>query len=35
MGASGMEISTIGIDLAKEVFQIHAVDARGNVVLKK
>ena len=30
-----MEISTIGIDLAKEVFQIHAVDARGNVVLKK
>jgi len=30
-----MEINTIGIDLAKEVFQVHAVDARGHVVLKK
>jgi len=30
-----MEINTIGIDLAKEVFQVHAVDTRGHVVLKK
>jgi hypothetical protein len=25
-----MKITTIGIDLAKEVFQIHGVDAQGN-----
>ncbi|MEY2343373.1 IS110 family transposase [Acidithiobacillus sp. IBUN Pt1247-S3] len=30
-----MEISTIGIDLAKNVFQIHAVDSHGKVVLRK
>jgi transposase len=30
-----MEISTIGLDLAKNVFQIHAVDATGNVVIRK
>lgn len=30
-----MEISTIGIDLAKESFQIHAVDERGKTVIKK
>ena len=30
-----MEISTIGIDLAKESFQIHAVDERGKAILKK
>ena len=30
-----MHITTIGIDLAKSVFQIHGVDAEGNVVLKK
>lgn len=28
-------ISTIGIDLAKSVFQIHAVDAAGNIVTKR
>jgi transposase len=28
-------IATIGLDLAKNVFQIHAVDARGRVVLRK
>ena len=30
-----MEITTIGLDLAKNVFQVHGVDRRGNVVLKK
>jgi transposase len=30
-----MQITTIGLDLAKHVFQVHAVDAAGNVVLKK
>jgi transposase len=30
-----MEISTIGIDLAKNVFQVHGVDAAGKTVLKK
>ena len=27
-----MQISTIGIDLAKSVFQVHGVDAAGKVV---
>jgi transposase len=30
-----MEITTVGIDLAKNVFQVHAVDEHGKVVLKK
>lgn len=30
-----MKISTIGIDLAKELFQVHAVDDHGKVVQKK
>jgi len=30
-----MKITTIGIDLAKEVFQIHGVDEHGKVVLRK
>jgi transposase len=30
-----MKITTIGIDLAKEVFQIHGVDVHGKVVLRK
>lgn len=30
-----MKITTVGIDLAKNVFQIHAVDKRGKVVVKK
>lgn len=30
-----MKITTIGIDLAKEVFQIHGVDARGKMVVRK
>ena len=30
-----MDVTTVGIDLAKNVFQVHAVDARGKVVLRK
>lgn len=30
-----MEISTIGLDLAKDVFQVHGVDTEGKVVLRK
>jgi transposase len=30
-----MKISTIGIDLAKDIFQIHAVDQNGKVVQRK
>ena len=30
-----MKITTIGIDLAKEVFQIHGVDEHGKVALRK
>jgi len=28
-------ISTIGLDIAKSVFQVHAVDAGGQVVLRR
>jgi transposase len=34
-GASIMKVTTIGIDLAKSVFQVHGVDARGHVVVRK
>ena len=30
-----MNITTIGIDLAKNVFQVHGTDARGKAVLRK
>jgi len=30
-----MNITTVGIDLAKNVFQVHGVDERGKVVLRK
>ena len=30
-----MKITTVGIDLAKQVFQVHGVDERGKAVLKK
>jgi transposase len=29
------DITTIGLDLAKNVFQLHAVDEAGNVVMRK
>jgi len=30
-----MNITTVGVDLAKIIFQIHGVDARGKVALRK
>ncbi len=30
-----MEITTIGIDLAKSVFHVHSVDQHGKAVLRK
>src|SRR5271167_1292288 len=35
IGASTMKITTVGIDLAKNVFQVHALDERGKAVLRK
>ena len=29
------EVSTIGLDIAKSVFQVHGVDAGGAVVIRK
>jgi transposase len=34
-GASTMKITTVGVDLAKNVFQVHGVDERGKPVLRK
>jgi transposase len=30
-----MQITTVGVDLAKQVFQVHGVDAHGTVVVRK
>jgi transposase len=30
-----MEVTTVGIDIAKRIFQLHGVDERGKTVLKK
>ena len=30
-----MQITTVGLDLAKTVFQVHAIDQRGEVALRK
>ena len=30
-----MKITTVGIDLAKNVFQVHGVNEQGKVILKK
>ena len=30
-----MDITTLGIDIAKSVFQVHGVDAEGAVVVQK
>ena len=30
-----MEIITIGLDLAKNVFQVHGVDRAGDVVVRR
>ena len=29
------EITTIGLDLAKNIFQVHGVDEAGDVVVRK
>jgi transposase len=29
------EITTIGLDIAKHVFQVHGIDAQGTTVLRK
>jgi transposase len=34
-GTSEMKITTVGIDLAKNVFQVHGVDERGKAVLRR
>jgi len=34
-GASDMQVTTLGIDLAKNVFQVHGIDDHGKVILKK
>ena len=28
-------VTTIGLDIAKSVFQVHGVDAEGNVILRR
>ena len=28
-------VTTIGLDIAKSVFQVHGVDAHGNVVVRR
>jgi transposase len=30
-----MDVTTVGLDLAKRIFQVHAVDASGTVVVRK
>jgi transposase len=30
-----MKVTTIGVDLAKSVFQVHGTDERGHVVVRK
>jgi len=30
-----MQITTIGLDIAKNVFQVHGVDAQGSVVVTR
>jgi transposase len=30
-----MQIATIGLDLAKTIFQVHGVDAEGGVVIRR
>jgi len=34
-GESEMNITTIGLDIAKNVFQMHGVDGHSKVVLRK
>jgi hypothetical protein len=34
-GAVAMQITTIGLDIAKNVFQVHGIDAAEKVVVRK
>jgi transposase len=34
-GAVQMQITTIGLDIAKNVFQVHGIDAKEKVVARK
>jgi transposase len=34
-GALAMQITTIGLDIAKNVFQVHGIDAAEKVVVRK
>ena len=34
-GAIHMDIATVGLDLAKHVFQVHGVDEAGHVIVKR
>jgi hypothetical protein len=34
-GAVQMQITTIGLDIAKNVFQVHGIDAKEKVVMRK
>jgi transposase len=34
-GAVHMQVTTIGLDIAKHVFQVHGIDAAEKVVLRK
>jgi hypothetical protein len=33
-GAVQMQITTIGLDIAKNVFQVHGIDAKEKVVVR-
>ena len=30
-----MDITTVGLDVAKQVFQVHGIDTHGKVVVRK
>ena len=34
-GAVQMQITTIGLDIAKHVFQVHGIDANEKVIVRK
>src|SRR5882724_2061967 len=35
LGGTSMSVATVGLDIAKQFFQVHGVDANGRVVLRK
>jgi hypothetical protein len=34
LGGTSMSVATVGLDIAKQFFQIHGVDANGRAVLR-